>query len=395
MVDPGGNIRRVVIGALTGDGIDQHGSGNVRAAEQADGLPDPGAHPEGVAVLVDLKGRGVEQIGGVAEPQIAVQIPAEVLGRGVADALIQAHHVHVLGHHVDDQIRRQTLGAVVQPLDPVAVAQGRHPHRAALVVDLGIIPGYLELGHHVRQLAQLAVAQLLGGVLVQHGNLVIADLLHLGGKVAGLHRQQVPVGAGPEHLPADGRAHNGRDCQRRRQHKGHGALLFHEAEVALGSAALKAGGQNGAAAVYRAQQQHEHIEFAGMQVQRRQHDIEINGAEDQRHRQVQQRPPHGGADGPALFFWPVGHRPAPLEGVVVPAVIHEKLSFLAEGGGYLFSSSSIAFPARPVNRWGKNLHLGLDKIVLLYYCITCIVQSYKEARPWSGIFATTNPSIPS
>ena len=372
MVHPGGHVRRVVIGALAGDGVHQHRTGNVRAAEQADGLFDPGADPEGIALLVDLEGRGVKQIGGIVEAQIAAQVPAEVLGGGIADALVQAHHVHVLGDHVDDEIGGQTVGAVIEPLDPVAVAQGRHPHRAALVVDLGIVPGHLELGHHVRQLAQLAVAQLLGGVLVQHGNLVIADLLHLGGKVAVVHGQQVPVGAGPEHLPADGRADQRRDHQHQAQHKGDGALLFHKAEVALGPAALKPGGQHRAAAVHRAQQQCEHIEVAGVQVQRRQRHIEIDGSEHQRHRQVQQRPPHGGADGPALFFRPVGHRPAPLEGVVVPAVIHEKLSFLAEGGGYLFSSSSIAFPARPVNRWGKNLHLGLDNGPHLYYCITCI-----------------------
>ena len=372
MVHPGGHVRRVVIGALAGDGVHQHRTGNVRAAEQADGLFDPGADPEGIALLVDLEGRGVKQIGGIVEAQIAAQVPAEVLGGGIADALVQAHHVHVLGDHVDDEIGGQAVGAVVQPLDPVAVAQGRHPHRAALVVDLGIVPGHLELGHHVRQLAQLAVAQLLSGVPVQHGDLVIADLLDVGGEVAGLHRQQVPVGPGPEHLPADGRADQRRDHQHQAQHKGDGALLFHKAEVALGPAALKPGGQHRAAAVHRAQQQCEHIEVAGVQVQRRQRHIEIDGSEHQRHRQVQQRPPHGGADGPALFFRPVGHRPAPLEGVVVPAVIHEKLSFLAEGGGYLFSSSSIAFPARPVNRWGKNLHLGLDNGPHLYYCITCI-----------------------
>ena len=124
MVHPGGHVRRVVIGALAGDGVHQHRTGNVRAAEQADGLFDPGADPEGIALLVDLEGRGVKQIGGIVEAQIAAQVPAEVLGGGIADALVQAHHVHVLGDHVDDEIGGQAVGAVVQPLDPVAVAQG-------------------------------------------------------------------------------------------------------------------------------------------------------------------------------------------------------------------------------------------------------------------------------
>ena len=50
----------------------------------------------------------VEHIGGVIEAQVAVEVPAEVLGGGVADALLQTHHLHILGHHVDDKIGGQT-----------------------------------------------------------------------------------------------------------------------------------------------------------------------------------------------------------------------------------------------------------------------------------------------
>ena len=98
-----------------------------------------------------------------------VQVAAEMLGSGIVDPLIQPHHLHVLGDHVDDEVGGQTLGAVVQPLDNVAVPQGRHPDGAALIVDLGVVVRHLELGHHIRQLAQLPAAQPGSGVAVQHG----------------------------------------------------------------------------------------------------------------------------------------------------------------------------------------------------------------------------------
>ena len=261
VIHPVGHVAGLVVGALAGDGVHQHGTDDITAAEQADGVADPGADPPGVAVLVDLKGRLVEHIGGVVEAQMAVQVAAEVLGGGVVDALVQTDDLHVLSHHVDKQIGGQAVGAVVQPLDDIAVAQGRDADRAALVVDLGIVIGHLELGDHVRQLAQLAVAQLCGGVGIQHGDLVIADLLHLRGKVAVGNGQQVAVVPGTEQLPADHRAHQCRGDQRGGRDEGHGALLFQKGEVALGTGALKTGGQYGAAAVHGAHQQHEDIEI--------------------------------------------------------------------------------------------------------------------------------------
>ena len=261
MIHPVGHIAGLVVGTLAGDGIHQHRADDVPPAEQTDGVADTGADPPRVAVLVDLEGRLVEHVGGVVEPQVAVEVAAEMLGGGVVDAVLQSHHLHVLGHHVDEQIGGQTVGAVVQPLDDVAVAQGRHPHGATLIVDLGVVVGYLELGHHVRQLTQLAVAQLGGGVGIQHRDLVVADLLHLGGKVAVGDGQQVAVIPGAEQLPADHRAHQRRDHQCRRYDQRHGALLFQEAEVALHAGALKPGGQDGAAAVHGAHQQHEDIEI--------------------------------------------------------------------------------------------------------------------------------------
>ena len=226
------------------------------------------------------------------EPQVAVEVAPEVLGGGVFHAFVQAHHLRLLGHHVDDEVGGQALGAVGEPLDDVAVGKAGHPHRAALVVDLGVGGQDFKLAHHVRQFAQLAAAQPLGAVRVQHGDLVVADLVHLAGKVAGLDREQLGIAAGAEHLPGEQRAHQRHRHQAHHHKEGQGALLFHKGEVAFCVAALKAGGEDGAGAVDRAEQKDENIELPRLEVQRRQLQIKINKAEGQRHQQVHQHPRH-------------------------------------------------------------------------------------------------------
>ena len=78
-------------------------------AEQADPLDDPGADPVGRSLLINLHHRLGKHVGGVVEAQMAVEVPAEVLRRGVVDALVQPHHLHILRHHIDEQIGGQTL----------------------------------------------------------------------------------------------------------------------------------------------------------------------------------------------------------------------------------------------------------------------------------------------
>ena len=198
-VHPGGHI--LVILALAADGVHQHGALHVRTAEKPDALDDPGADPVGGALLVDLKHRLVEHHGGILEPQVAVEVPGEVFRRGILHALVQPDHLRLLGHHVDDDIGRQAVGAVGEPLDEVSVGKARDPHGAALIVDLGIVGQDLKLRHHIRQLTQLPAAQSGGGVAVQHGDLVIADLLHLRDEVTGGQGQQLAVCPGPQHHP--------------------------------------------------------------------------------------------------------------------------------------------------------------------------------------------------
>ena len=249
------------------------------------------------------------------EPQVAHEVPAEVLGGGVLHALVQADHLRLLGHHVDDQVGRQAVRPVGEPLDEVPIGQRGHPHRAALVVDLGVGGQDLELGDHVAQLAQHPAAQPLGGVLVQHGDLVVGDLLHLRGEVAGLDGQQLAVAPRPDDHPGGEAADDHGGDHGDDHEEGDGALLLHEAEVALDALPLEAGGEDGADAVHRAQQEQKDVELLRVGVQGRQLKVEIPEAEEQRDAQIDERPGKGVADGLAGLALPFG----PLGLGVLPA----------------------------------------------------------------------------
>ena len=304
MVHPAGDL--LVVLALAGDGVHQHRALDVRAAEEADGLHHPGADPVGVALLVDLKHRVGEHEGGIVEPQMSGQIAAEVLGGGVLHALVQADHLRLLGHHVDDQVGGQAVGPVGEPLDEIPVGQGGHPHRAALVVDLGVGGQDLELGDHVAELAQGPAAQTGGGVLVQHGDLVVGDLLHLCGEITGLDGEQLAVASRPQHHPGGEAADDDGGDQGHQDEEGDGALLLHKAEVALHALPLEAGGEDGAHAVHGAQQEEKDVELLRVEVQGGQLEIEVPQAEQQRHAQVDERPGEGVADGLAGLALPPG-----------------------------------------------------------------------------------------
>ena len=303
-IHPGGHI--LVILALAVDGVHQHGALHIRAAEKPDALDDPGADPVGGALLVDLKHRLVEHHGGILEPQVAVEVPGEVFRRGILHALVQPDHLRLLGHHVDDDIGRQAVGAVGEPLDEVSVGKARDPHGAALIVDLGVVGQDLKLRHHIRQLTQLPAAQSGGGVAVQHGDLVIADLLHLRDEVTGGQGQQLAVGTGPQHHPG-GKGANGDGCDHGDYHEeGYGALLFHKAEIPSRTGALESGGQNGAAAVHGAQQEHKEVKFLCVGVQGGQLHIEVHQPHQRRHGDVDEGAGHGSADGLPGLALPLG-----------------------------------------------------------------------------------------
>ena len=333
MVDPRRHIRHVVVATLARHRVYQHRADGIRAAEETDRLLHPRADPPRVALLVDLKGGIVEEVGGVVETEVAAEVAAEVLGGRIADALLETDDIDVLRDHVNHEIGGQTRLAVVEPLDPVAVAQRRHADGAVFVVDLRVVVCDLELRDHVRQLAELAVAETGRRVAVEHRDLVEADLVDLVGEAACLNGQQVAVSARAQHLPAEHRTDQRHSHEQRRREERHAALLLHKAEVALRPFALKAGGQHRAHAVHRAQQQRKDVELRRLQADRRQHGIEVDQPEHQRHRQIDERPPERRADGFSDLLRP-GRAPArPGEALkirVVPVDIH--ISVLSASG---------------------------------------------------------------
>ena len=298
-VHPGGDL--LIIRTLAGDGVHQHRAVDVGTAEQADGFDHAGADPVGGAVIVDLKHRIGEHHGGVLEPQQTVEVAAEMLGGGVFHALVQAYHLGVLGHHVNDQIGGQAVGTVGKPLDQIAVPQRGDPHRAVLVVDLGVGGQNLKLAHHVAQLAQLAAAQLGGRGSVQHGDLIIGDLLNILGKVACLNIQQFGVSIGPQRNPARHRTHQRNDNQRDGQKEGDGTLLAQKGEIAADALPLEPRSDDRADTVHGAQAQNKEIEILRMQVEGGQLQIKPHQPHRQRHPQIDEGAGNRVADGLAGF----------------------------------------------------------------------------------------------
>ena len=209
-----------------------------------------------------------------------------MLGGRVLHAVFKAHHVDVLRHHVDDKVGGKTLGAVVEPLDDVAIAKRRNAHGAAVVVDLRVVLGDLELRNHVGKLAELAVAELLRAVAVEHGDAVVGDLSDLLGEAAAFNGKQRLIVLRAQHDPGHQRADKRCDNKQRRDEKRHGALLFDEGEVALRARALKAGGQKRADAVGEAQQQCKAVKLLGVQVDGGQFKIEKDRADEQRDKHI-------------------------------------------------------------------------------------------------------------
>ena len=233
VVHPGGHVLGVVVSALAGDGIYQHRAAHVPAAEQADALDHLGGDPPGVALFVDLKLGSGEDLGGVVEAQVAHDVAVEGLRVGILDALRQADHLRLLGHHIHDDVGGQALLAVGQPLEEVGVIHRGHPHRPALVVDLAGVEGVLKLGHHIAQSAHLPVAQIVGRHLAQGGDLLKGDLGHILHQVARLHVQQLPVVLGPEHGDGGELADEGEGGHRYHDDEHGLALILHVLEVDL------------------------------------------------------------------------------------------------------------------------------------------------------------------
>ena len=283
IVHPARHIGDVAVGALAGDGVAQHRALDVSAAEQADGLDHPGGNPPGVPLLIDLKLGGVKDVGGVLEAQVAHDVAVERLGEGVLHALGQADHLGLLGDHVHQDVGGQSLTPVGKPFDQVGIGNGRHPDGAALVVDLGGVVGVLKLADHIAEHAHLPVPQKFRAVPVQRGDIAERYLRDVLGKVAVLHRQQVPVVGGPEDRQGDDLADKGHSQHQQEQNAHRQAAALDKAQPAFqfiaggtGGAAQRRAGQNkDADHVYHAQQPQKAVKLAGLEVQGRQRHVEI------------------------------------------------------------------------------------------------------------------------
>ena len=297
VVHPGGNL--LIVLALAVDGVDQHRALHVHPAEKADGLHQPGADPVGRSLLVYLHHRIGKHIGREVEAQMPVEVSSEMLHIGVLDSLLQPHQLYVLGHHVDEQVGGQAVGAVGEPLHQIGVHKGSDAHRTAPVVDLSVVVHHLELADHVAEFPQLPVPQPFGGILVQHGDLIVGDLIHLGGKIPVLHREQPGVGLGPENDAARQTAHQGQrhhsDCQEKRNP----ALLLYKFEILPRPLALEAGGKDSADTVGRAQQQDKGVEVRRLQIEGGQLEVKVEESHRQRDGDIGQYPGRRALDLPA------------------------------------------------------------------------------------------------
>lgn len=100
--------------------------------------------------------------------------------------------------------------------------------------------------------------------------------------------------------------------------------FFKKGEVALGTGALKTGGQYGTAAVHGAHQQYKDVEILALETDRRQNDIEIHGGEHQCDGDVQQRAAQGRAHGFAFLFRAGLAAEALKVGVVPICILHRR-----------------------------------------------------------------------
>ncbi len=110
---------------------------------------------------------------------MAVKISVKIFSLGVFDPFRELHALCILSRHVDQDIGRNPVFLVGQPLNRACIGQGSHPDRLSLVIDLGIIPGNLKLGNHIHHTSHLPVAQQRGGVPVQQGDGLVIDLLNV------------------------------------------------------------------------------------------------------------------------------------------------------------------------------------------------------------------------
>ena len=195
MVNPIGNLGHGKVLAFAGRSVHHDRAADGLAAKQADREVSNGANPPRVAFVVDFERLLSEHIEGIFELHVAVDVARQGLAFGVLDgfAFLKAHHLGILRGHVHDDIGRDALLAVLEPLEQIGIAQRAHAHRMILIVDLAIQGRDLELAYQVGHRAHRAVAQQHGGIAVDDGNLIVVHLLYVVGERRVLGLQHIGV----------------------------------------------------------------------------------------------------------------------------------------------------------------------------------------------------------
>ena len=280
-VHPAGNLRHVAVGALAGDGVDQYGALYIGTTEQADGSGDHRSNPVGGTLFINFKVHIFKNEGGVLEAEMTHQVVAEIFRRGVVDTLCHTNHIDFLGAHVDGHISGDTGGFVIKPFEEIRIVQIGDADGATLIIDLSGGTVDHELADQIAEFTQLAVCQIVGGGVVQHGNLIPVDLVDFGCEVAVFNAQKLGVSIGPENLSTgqiadeDHHQHQGNDGRR------DGELLeivLEHFSWLVAEEGLSTTKQDQATGEYQAKSNDEEVELHRMDVQGRQFHIEVNSA---------------------------------------------------------------------------------------------------------------------
>ena len=218
-----------------------------------------------------------------------VQVPVEILRFGIFDALLQHDAFRILRGHVDQDVGRNAVPLIGQPLDGTGVNQRRDAHRHVVVVDLGIIVRHLKLGNHVHQASHLPVAQKGRGILIQKRDGTVIRLFDILGKFPGFHAHQLLIPFRIDHRRGQKRADpvNGQD------HKQQDSKPFEQRIFGKGQPhGIQSGGRDPLPGLSDHIDQHdghnsphqEEPEAAGMNVDRGERDVIVEKRCDERGR---------------------------------------------------------------------------------------------------------------
>ena len=205
-----------------------------------------------------------------------------------AELLHAVDHSHLLAHHINENVRRQAIFGVVDPLEYVRILQACHTAGHAPVVDLRGGVRHHILALVLRQRAQLLVRQGLGPRGVDPGHLIIADVGEIPVKVAVLHRHQVAVSGSTEDGGTHQEAHQHHHSDHRHNNHRNQSLFLHifqTLRLLVGPAHQEKGPGK-----YRHQQNQKQIQLGVVHIQCRQHHIIGNAAHHRGDQGAQQQP---------------------------------------------------------------------------------------------------------